>query len=703
MEMNKFKEEEMEDGSESGMGKDKAKNLVWEDVTVSVMADNYCSSMLMSKAANYGRKLLNGVTGFALPRRIMAIMGPSGSGKSTLLDALAGRLSPNVIMTGNVLLNGKQRSIGCRKISYVTQEDFLLGTLSVRETLTYSAKLRLPTTFTKNEINAVVQNTMMKMGLQDCADKKIGNWHLRGISGGEKRRLSISLEILTQPHVMFLDEPTSGLDSASAFFVIEALRNMALDGRIVICSIHQPSSFVFDLFDDLCLLSSGETMYFGEAKAAIKFFSEAGFPCPTRRNPSDHFLRCINSDFDKIAAIQLRSQKDFGSPESSNSQINLSTEDIKAVLIQKYMNSAYSVDTRKRIRELTLEELVTGPYMNKASWWKQLCILTNRSFINMTRDLAYYWIRILFCVLIALGAGIMFFDIGLSSSAILARVKCYTYFFDFLLCLCVGGLPSLSEEWKVVYYERYNGHYGEGVFVLANFLSSLPFLVIISLSSGIIIYYMVKFHLGFSIYCYFCINLFCCVAIMESITMIVALLVPNFLMGIGITAAVICCNLLPMLMLLTIAAGLYRQLAYLPKFFWQYPMSYISFTAWAVQGQHKNDVIGLEFEPWVPGQPKLKGERILETDLGVNSNHSKWWDLAALFFIFLCHRVVFFMVLKYKDRAVLLLHRLFAKQSFEPLRKTISDSFRREKYTSSKRHQSLHPLSSQEGLASPLP
>ncbi|KAF2307979.1 hypothetical protein GH714_034035 [Hevea brasiliensis] len=331
-----------------------------------------------------------------------------------------GRLSPNVIMTGNVLLNGKQRSIGCRKI---------------------------------------------------------------------------------------------------------------------------PSSFVFDLFDDLCLLSSGETIYFGEAKAAIKFFSQAGFPCPTRRNPSDHFLR-------DLLNLQILNQSEH--------------RRYQMVLIQKYMNSAYSVDTRKRIRELTLvhEELVTGPYMNKASWWKQLCILTNRSFINMTRDLAYYWIRILFCVLIALGAGIMFFDIGLSSSAILARVKCYTYFFDFLLCLCVGGLPSLSEEWKVVYYERYNGHYGEGVFVLANFLSSLPFLVIISLSSGIIIYYMVKFHLGFSIYCYFCINLFCCVAIMESITMIVALLVPYFLMGIGITAAVI--------MLLTIAAGLYRQLAYLPKFFWQY-------------------------------------------------------------------------------------------------------------------------------------
>ncbi|KAG8646647.1 ABC transporter G family member 15 [Manihot esculenta] len=689
MQMNK--EEEEEEMEDSGL-----KNLVWEEVTVTTMADTYYKSFLMKKPANC-RNLLNRITGFALPRRIMAIMGPSGSGKSTLLDALSGRLSPNVIMSGNVLLNGKQRRIGCKNISYVTQEDFLLGTLSVTETLTYSAKLRLPAKYTKNEIKTVVEDTMMKMGLQDCADKKIGNWHLRGISGGEKRRLSISLEILTQPHVMFLDEPTSGLDSASAFFVIEALRNIALDGRIVICSIHQPSSFVFDLFDDLCLLSSGETIYFGEANAAIKFFAEAGFPCPTRRNPSDHFLRCINSDFDKIAAIRLRSQKDLGSLEPSSSQINLSTEDIREILFQKYKNSAYSVDTRKRIRELTLytEELVPGPNMNNISWWKQLCTLTNRSFTNMTRDLAYYWIRILFCALIALGAGIMFFDIGLSNSSILARVKCYTYFYDFLLCLCVGGLPSLSEEWKVVYYERYNGHYGEGVFVLANFLSSFPFLVMITLSSATIIFYMVKFHMGFSIYCYFCINLFCCLSTMESITMIVALLVPNFLMGIGVSSAVI--------MLLTIASGLYRPLAYLPKVFWKYPMSYISVTAWAVQGQYKNDVIGLEFEPWVPGELKLKGERILETDLGVKSRHSKWWDLAILFFLFLCHRFVFFMVLKYKERAVLLLRRLYAKQSFQSQIKRISDSFRRETYSFSKRHQPLHPLSSQEGLASPLP
>lgn len=110
----------------------------------------------------------------------------------------------------------------------------------------------------------------MEMGLGDCADRVVGNWQVRGISGGEKKRLSIALEILVRPRILFLDEPTTGLDSASAFFVVQALKNISRDGRTVISSIHQPSSEVFALFDDLFLLSGGETVYFGEAKLAVQ-------------------------------------------------------------------------------------------------------------------------------------------------------------------------------------------------------------------------------------------------------------------------------------------------------------------------------------------------------------------------------------------------------------------------------------------------
>lgn len=153
----------------------------------------------------------------------------------------------------------------------MTQEDIVLGTLTVRETISYSANLRLPSTMTKEEVNDIIEGTIMEMGLQDCADRLVGNWHLRGISGGEKKRLSIALEILTRPSLLFLDEPTSGLDSASAYFVAQTLRNLGHDGKsTVISSIHQPSSEVFALFDDLFLLSGGQTIYFGPAQKAVE-------------------------------------------------------------------------------------------------------------------------------------------------------------------------------------------------------------------------------------------------------------------------------------------------------------------------------------------------------------------------------------------------------------------------------------------------
>ncbi|XWS57318.1 hypothetical protein CRYUN_Cryun09bG0163500 [Craigia yunnanensis] len=168
-------------------------------------------------------------------------------------------------MTGNILLNRKKR-LEYGAVVYVTQEDVMLGTLTVRETVKYSAHLRLPNNLTKEEVNDIVEGTIMEMGLQECADTVIGNLHLRGISGGDKKRLSVALEILTMPKILLLDEPTSSLDNTSAFFVVQALRNIAHDGRTVISSIHQPSSEVFALFDDLFLLSGGETVYFGESK-----------------------------------------------------------------------------------------------------------------------------------------------------------------------------------------------------------------------------------------------------------------------------------------------------------------------------------------------------------------------------------------------------------------------------------------------------
>ncbi|KAH0972100.1 hypothetical protein GBA52_024256 [Prunus armeniaca] len=558
-------------------------------------------------------------------------------------------------MSGDVILNGNKRRLNCRDISYVTQEDLFLGSLTVRETLEYSAHLRLPSTMTKDDKNEVVDETLTKMGLQDCAENNIGNWHLRGISNGEKRRLSICIEILTQPHVLLLDEPTSGLDSASSFFVIWALRNIAHDGRIVICSIHQPSSDVFNLFNDLLLLAGGETVYFGEAKMAVQ-----------------------------------------GSSGSLNSEMNLTTDEIKGKLINEYKSSKFSSNARKRMREiLTLQEkpATKSNKENSSSWWRKLCTLISRSSLNMSRDIGYYWLRSVFYILVAVSAGSFFFKIGTNYQAIVARGKCDGFIYGLMICLSIGGIPFVIEELQVFRRERLGGHYGDALFVLSNFLSSLPFVAAMAFSSGTILYYMVKFHSGFSHYLYFCLNLFCCIAVTEGTALIVAAVVPNLLMGIGAAAAVTVFMMMPSL--------LFRRLVDLPKIFWRYPMSYLSYAAWSIQGQFKNDMIGLEFDPQVPGEPKLKGEDVLLYMYGINPKISKWWDLAALAALLVCVRVIFYMVLKYKERASFFTHRLYAKANFQ--HKAKRAPLRKEPLISSKRHKTLNPLASQEGIGSPLP
>ncbi|KAG4966850.1 hypothetical protein JHK82_032565 [Glycine max] len=615
--------------------------LVWEDLTVVV--------------PNFGnghtRRLLDGLSGFAEPNRIMAIMGPSGSGKSTLLDALAGRLSRNVIMSGNVLLNGKKRRLDYGVVAYVTQEDIVLGTLTVRETISYSANLRLPSSMTKEEVNGIIEGTIMEMGLQDCGDRLIGNWHLRGISGGEKKRLSIALEILTRPSLLFLDEPTSGLDSASAYFVAQTLRNLGHDGKTVISSIHQPSSEVFALFDDLFLLSGGQTIYFGPAKKAVE-------------------------------------------EEMSITTGSLSTAAIKATLIEKYRWSEHATTARARIKEISsIEGHEFESKSNcEAKWWKQLSTLTRRSFVNMSRDVGYYWIRITIYVALSLSVGTIFYEVGSSYRAIFARGACGAFISGFMTFMSIGGFPSFIEEMKVFYKERLNGYYGVGVYILSNFLSSFPFVAVMSIATGTITYYMVRFRTEFSHYVYICLDLIGCIAVVESSMMIIASLVPNFLMGLIIGAGYIG------VMMMT--AGYFRQIPDLPKIFWRYPISYINYGAWGLQGAFKNDMIGMEFDPLEPGGTKLKGEIILKTMLGIRVEISKWWDLAAVMIILVLLRVLFFVILKFKERAAPFLYSIYARQTLQRIKKR--PSFRKGPSFPSKPHQSLHPLSSQEGLNSPI-
>ncbi|KAK9949493.1 hypothetical protein M0R45_005011 [Rubus argutus] len=237
-------------------------SLTWEDLWVGV-----------GDGKSGQRMILQELTGFAQPGEVLAIMGPSGCGKSTLLDALAGRLSSSTQQRGKILINGRKETLAFGTSAYVTQDDTLMTTLTVREAVYYSAQLQLPNSMSKAAKKERAETTIREMGLQDSMDTKIGGWSRKGLSGGQKRRVSICIEILTRPKLLFLDEPTSGLDSAASYHVMNRIVKLAhRDGRT--------------------------NSLFGPASNAEQFFASNGFPCPTLRNPSDHYLRTINKDFD---------------------------------------------------------------------------------------------------------------------------------------------------------------------------------------------------------------------------------------------------------------------------------------------------------------------------------------------------------------------------------------------------------------------
>ncbi|KAJ3680325.1 hypothetical protein LUZ60_016603 [Juncus effusus] len=609
---------------------DVSTRLTWKDLTVMVSLPN-----------GETQTVLEGLTGFAEPGTITALMGPSGSGKSTLLDALVGRLATNAFLSGTILLNGRKTKLSFGTAAYVTQDDTLIGTLTVRETISYSARLRLPDKMSREEKRALVEGTITEMGLQDCADTVIGNWHLRGISGGEKRRVSIALEILMRPRLLFLDEPTSGLDSASAFFVTQTLRALARDGRTIIASIHQPSSEVFELFDRLYLLSGGKTVYFGQVSEAYEFFAQAGFPCPPLRNPADHFLRCINSDFDKVKAtlkgsIKSRIQK------SDDPLENITTAEAIRKLIQYYNCSQFNYSARQKVDEISrMNGTVLESGGSQASFFMQAFTLTKRSFVNMSRDFGYYWLRLIIYLVVTICIGTIYWNVGTGFTSILARGACASFVFGFVTFMSIGGFPSFVEDMKVFQRERLNGHYGVIPFVISNTISAMPFLILITFSSGTICYFMVQLHPGFTHFLFFVLNLYASVTVVESLMMTIASVVPNFLMGIIIGAGI--------QGIFMLVSGYFRLPKDIPKPFWRYPMSYISFHYWALQGQYQNDLMGLVFDNQTPDLPKIPGQYILENVFQIDLNRSKWWDLCALFGMIFIYRFLFFVMIKINE------------------------------------------------------
>lgn len=239
-----------------------------------------------------GKKILCNVTGKLSPGRVTAVMGPSGAGKTTFLNALAGKAYSSTT-TGDILINGRPDPISCYKkiIGFVPQDDIVHGNLTVEENLWFSARYRLSVSMTKAEQVLVVERIIDSLGLEAIRNSRVGTVEKRGISGGQRKRVNVGLEMVMEPSLLILDEPTSGLDSTSSQFVLKALRREALMGVNVAVVLHQPSYGLFRLFDDVMFLAKGgRTVYLGPVDDVEYYFAAMGIIVPERINPPDHFM-----------------------------------------------------------------------------------------------------------------------------------------------------------------------------------------------------------------------------------------------------------------------------------------------------------------------------------------------------------------------------------------------------------------------------
>lgn len=436
------------------------------------------------------KEILSNINGIMKPG-LNAILGPTGGGKSSLLDVLAARKDPSGL-SGNVLINGALRPTNFKCNSgYVVQDDVVMGTLTVRENLQFSAALRLPATMTNHEKNERINRVIQELGLDKVADSKVGTQFIRGVSGGERKRTSIGMELITDPSILFLDEPTTGLDSSTANAVLLLLKRMSKQGRTIIFSIHQPRYSIFKLFDSLTLLASGRLMFHGPAQEALGYFESAGYHCEAYNNPADFFLDIINGD---STAVALNREEDFKATEI----IEPSKRDKPLIekLAEIYVDSSFYKETKAELQQLSGGEkkkkiTVFKEISYTTSFCHQLRWVSKRSFKNLLGNPQASIAQIIVTVILGLVIGAIYFGLPNDSTGIQNRAGVLFFLTTNQCFSSVSAVELFVVEKKLFIHEYISGYYRVSSYFVGKLLSDLlPMRMLPSIIFTCIVYFM---------------------------------------------------------------------------------------------------------------------------------------------------------------------------------------------------------------------
>lgn len=486
------------------------------DGELNALNENFTPTTLSFENISYevksGQQVLDNVFGLVRPRECLAIMGGSGAGKTTLLDILAGK-NKNGNVKGQIYINGNSLDPKDYKkmVGFVDQEDQLISTLTVYETVLNSALLRLPRNMSLRAKETRVIEVLSELRILSIKDRIIGSDFKRGISGGEKRRVSIACELVTSPSILFLDEPTSGLDSYNARNVVDCLVKLSRDfERTIIFTIHQPRSNIVSLFDKLLLLSEGDLIYSGDMIKCNDFFSKNGYKCPLGYNIADYLID-ITVDHKKLVKVEkskannlLGSSNDLenlpGDAETDPHQafINPNATDIDttrewehfavhrdeynySTVHQKqdksgeeetyiqirnklptiYKESSLAIELKQDINDLN-DNPTRIEFKNqyqKATFASQLLILASRTFKNSYRNpkllLSHYIISL------AMGTfcGYLYYDVENDISGFQNRLGLFFFVLALFGFSALTELHSFSTERIIFIRERANNYY----------------------------------------------------------------------------------------------------------------------------------------------------------------------------------------------------------------------------------------------------
>ncbi|KAG7546180.1 ABC-2 type transporter [Arabidopsis suecica] len=431
--------------------------------------------------------ILRNITLTSHPSQILAIVGPSGAGKSTLLDILAARTFPT---SGSMHLNSVPiNPSSYRKISsYVPQHDIFFPLLTVSETFTFSASLLLPKNPSK--VSNVVVSLLKELNLTHLAHTRLG----QGLSGGERRRVSIGLSLLHDPEFLILDEPTSGLDSKSAFDVVQILKFIATSRqRIVILSIHQPSFKILSLIDRVLLLSKGTVVYHGSLHLLEAFLLSKGFTVPPQLNSLEYAMEILQNLHDPYENANIALPDHCPESKKQNNKQG----------IVRYKSS--------RITEISLLS---------SRFWK---------IIYRTRQLLLT--NFLEALVVGLVLGTIYLNIGTGKEGIKKRFGLFAFTLTFLLSSTTQTLPIFIDERPILIRETSSGLYRLSSHILANTLVFLPYLLLIAIIYSVSLYFLVGLCFSWQAFAYFVLVIWIIVLMANSFVLFLSSLAPNYIAG----------------------------------------------------------------------------------------------------------------------------------------------------------------------------